>query len=408
MNGYVPFFLSLCGVLMALGGGGCGSRSAPVDSPQAQVVAVSLPIMREVRDYVDFTGRTEAPETVDIRARVTGYLDKISFREGMDVKKGDLLVSIDPRPFKAQYDAAVAQLDVRQAALKDRLAEYNRAKSLLPDNAISGSDYDKAVAGYGEALASVAAGRADVEAAKLNLDFTQIASPIAGRISRAYVTMGNLVKPDETLLTTVVSQDPMYVYFDVDERTMLGVIRMVMPGKEDALQAKKVQVLMGVADEDGFPHTGFADFADNVVDSSTGTVAVRGVFSNLAGPSGVRLLRPGMFVRVRLPLGHPHKAVLVAERALGTDQGKKFLLTVDAQHTVQYRRVEVGPLQEDGLRVITAGLRPDERVIVSGLQLVRPKMSVQTEQVPMLTPPADQAAPKPPGDAAGSPGPKRS
>ena len=383
MNSRCPFFVSLCISLTAVGTGGCHQKPAQDASAQLQVVSVSLPAVREVSDYVDFTGHAEAVESVEIRARVTGYLDKVSFEEGMEVNKGDMLYNIDPRPFQAQYDQAKAQVEVRKASLENCKAELGRGKVLLPKNAISPSDYDKIVASYGEAVASVAAAEASAQAAKLNLDFTKIASPITGRISRTNITAGNLVKGDDTLLTTVVSQDPAYVYFDVDEPTMLRVTRRMLTAKENLLPAKKVPIVMGVSDEEGYPHKGFVDFANNVVDSSTGTVTARGVFDNPAAPSGTRLLRPGMFVRVRLPMGEPRKSVLVAERALGTDQGKKYLLVVDPQNVVRYQPVEVGPLQDDGLRAIATGLRADERVIVSGLQLVRPKMEVQTEQVPM-------------------------
>lgn len=383
MNGRFSLLTALCFLLTVLGSTGC-RRNAALESPDLrQVVSVSLPVVRSVSDYVDFNGRTEAVESVDIRARVTGYLDKFSFQEGIEVKKGDLLFQIDPRPFQAQYDEAAAQVKVRQANLKDQEAELARAKDLLPKNAISKSDFDKTAAQYGEAVASVAAAEAAAQSAKLNLEFAAIASPIDGRISRAMITAGNLVRADDTLLTTVVSQDPIYVYFDVDENTMLRVVRMQFGAKENLLRAKKVPVRLGLADEEGYPHTGFVNFADNVVDSSTGTVTARGVFANPAGPSGIRLFRPGMFVRVRLPLGEPRQAVLVAERAIGTDQGRKYLLVVDDKNQVQYRPITAGASQDDGLRVIAQGLGPEERVIVSGLQLVQPKMEVQVEEVPM-------------------------
>lgn len=372
---------------------GCGPKTAGGDASPAPVVAAAVPITRDVRDYVDFTGRTDAIESVDVRARVTGYLNKVVFPEGFEVRKGDLLFEIDPRPFQAAYDQTLAQIKVRQADLTQRKSDFERGKALLPQNAIAESDYDQVVAQYGEAVASVAAAEAAAAGAKLNLDFATITSPIDGRTSKTDVTAGNLVNADVTLLTTVVSQDPIYVYFDVDERTMLRVVRMQMKAKENLLKTKQVPLLMGVADEEGFPHTGYVNFADNALDSSTGTVTARGVFANPASEAGVRLLRPGMFVRVRLPLGEPQKRVLVAERALATDQGRKYLLTVDERNVVQYRPVEVGPLQDDGLRVILSGLRADERVIVSGLQLVRARMEVQVQEVPMLAAPEGAAAP---------------
>lgn len=406
MNRCFSEFAAL-GVLATIAAvGGCQQKPSQEAAAQLQVVTASLPVEREVLDYVDFTGRTDAVESVDIRARVTGYLDKISFRDGLEVKRGQLLYNIDARPFQAQYDQTLAQIKVRQANLADQKAELARAKDLLPKAAVSQSDFDKITAQYGEAVASVAAAVAAAQSAKLNLEFATITSPIDGRISRTQLTVGNLVQADQTLLTTVVSQDPMYVYFDVDEHTMLRVTRAHLNDKDNAIQAKKVPVLMGLPDEEGFPHKGVIDFANNVVDSSTGTVTVRGVVANPAGPSGTRLLRPGMFVRVRLPLGKPRRSLLVAERALGTDQGKKYLLVLDSQNRVQYRSVEVGPLEDDGLRAIAEGLSAKERVIVSGLQLVRPKMQVDVELAPMpqragaapavTRPPAQPAAAKKP------------
>lgn len=391
--------LGLCaGLLLAvITGGGCRQKPGQEGSAQLQVVTVSRPIVRKVYDQVDYQGQTAAKDSVDIRARVTGYLHTISFQEGAEVRKDDVLIVIDQRPFKAQWDRALAQVKVCIANRKYREADVARAKALLPQNAMSQSDYDQIVAAYGEAAASVDAAEASAHEAELNFGFTTVASPIDGRISRADITVGNLVRADDTLLTTVVSQDPMYVYFDVDERTMLRVMRTQMAAKENLLKTKGVKIFMRLEDEEGFPHAGYIDFADNVVDPTTGTVTVRGVFDNPAGPSGARLLRPGMFARVRLPLGEPQEALLVAERALVNDQGKKYLLVVDDQQKVQYRPIEVGPVQDDGLRVITKGLRPDERVIISGLQLVQREAQVQAEEAPMPTSPGARPAPLTPG-----------
>lgn len=225
-------------------------------------------------------------------------------------------------------------------------------------------------------------GRAALAKAQLNYDWCKVRSPINGRVSRFNFTLGNLVTQDSTVLTTVVSEDPIYVYFDVDENTMLYVLRnIILPSKVDPMKEKEgVPVLMGLADEQGFPHPGRTNFANNVVNPSTGTITLRGEFSNPANPLGKRLLRPGMFVRVRLPLGKPHPALLVSEKALGTDQGQKFLLVVDRKNQVEYRRVKTGPIEPDGLRVIEQGLKPGEWVIVSGLQMVRPRMQVNIEE----------------------------
>jgi multidrug efflux system membrane fusion protein len=193
-----------------------------------------------------------------------------------------------------------------------------------------------------------------------------------------------LATQDTTLLTTVVSEDPLYVYFDIDERTVLSIVRRLLPSDVDLIKTKQVPMLMGLADEGGFPHAGYMDFADNVVNRSTGTVTARGVFANSLGPSGHRLLKPGMFVRIRLPTGRPRQALLVSEKALATDQGQKCLYVVDAKNLVQYRRVQVGPMQSDGLRVIEEGLQPREWVVVSSLQLVRPRLEVKPERTAMV------------------------
>ncbi len=373
---------------------GCSSKPADQSDSSLPVVVVSKPIERDVADYVDFTGRTDAEFSTDIRARVTGYLVEMPFVEGMEVKTGNLLFRIDPRPYQAHYDQAQAQVALYEAKLKLAKADNVRAKSVFAMNpgAMSKQDLDKYQAAEDEAFAAVVAAKAALETHRLNLEFTKVTSPIDGRVSRYYLTLGNLANQDQTLLTTVVSQDPMYAYFDVDERTMLGISRAVMRKEVDLLRTKQVPVLMGLEDEEGYPHQGYVDFADNVVSKSTGTVTARGVFKNPSTPSGRRLLRPGMFVRIRLPLGKPRPALLVSDKALGADQGQKYLLVVDGQNTVQYRRVEAGPLQEDGLRAIKSGLKPGEWVIVTGLPLVRPKMTVEKEIIAMPTVPVAAAS----------------
>lgn len=364
---------------------GCTQRPhAP--PPQTPTVSVSKPIEREVTDYVDFTGRTEAVDSVDVRARVTGYLVKVNFKDGQLVNTGNVLLEIDPRPYQAQLDRAQGEVVLNEAKLKLAKADNARAKNIYKMNpgAISQKDLDKYQAAEEEADAAVKATKANLEVYKLNLGFTKVTAPVDGVTSRSLLTIGNLVNQDQTLLTTIVSQDPMYAYFDVDERTVLRILRSLASTKEDLLKEKQVKVMMGLADEEGHPHQGYMDFANNKIDPFTGTITVRGVFANPESVPGRRLLRPGMFVRVRLPLGKPRQAVLVHERALGTDQGQKYLLIVDDKNIVQYRRVRVGALHGDGLRVIEEGIKPNEQVIVSGLQLVRPKQEVKTELLPML------------------------
>jgi multidrug efflux system membrane fusion protein len=247
-----------------------------------------------------------------------------------------------------------------------------------------------------QAQALVEASLATVDVYKLNLEFTRVTSPIDGMVSRYFLTPGNLVMQDQTLLTTVVSLDPMHAYFDMDEPTLLRIRRAINEGKvKPRGPDRDIPLLMGLQGEEGFPHRGSVNFVNNVVNPSTGTIAVRGVFPNPLPPGGRRLLSPGMFVRIRLPIGEPHPALLVIDRAVGSDQGLPFVYVVDDQHKVQYRRVTTGPLQEDGLRVVETGLQPDDWVVTGGLMQVRPRMEVQPEQRPMPTLEAGGQAPAP-------------
>lgn len=374
------------GLLFILGAEGCKKATSNSAPPLMPTVGVSKPIARETVDFAEFTGRTAAPQMVDIRPRVTGYIIKTPFVEGAEIKTDDLLFEIDPRPYQAQLDRSRADLDLNQAKLKLAKGDNLRAQGIVAVNAgaISKQDLDKYAAAEAESAAAVESSQASLEIAKINLEFTKVTSPIDGQVSRYNWTIGNLVNADTTVLTTVVSQNPMYTYFDIDEQTFLNVIRRMMNQTSDSIHTKTFPVLMGLGDEEGYPHPGFINFANNVVSVSTGTLTARGSFVNPPAPSGRRLLRPGMFVRIRLPLGKPRQTLLVSERSLGTDQGRKFLLLVDEKKTVKYARVTVGPLQDDGLRVIETGLSETDTVIVSGLQFVRSRMEVQTEDEPML------------------------
>jgi multidrug efflux system membrane fusion protein len=374
------FWAILAGVMF-----GC-SHGAPQPAPsEPPAVPVSRPVSRQVTDFVDFTGRTDAVQAVDVRARVTGYLVKMPFKEGAEVKKDDLLFEIDPRPYQAQYDQAESQVRLAEARLKLAIATYARGKEVAKTpGAISQQDLDTYKAQQEEADASLKATRASLEVYKLNLGFTKVTSPIDGQVSRYYLTLGNLVNQDQTLLTTVVSLDPMYAYFEVDEPTVLLIRRAINEGRIKPMQEGTVPVLMGLQGEDGFPHRGALNFVNNQVNPTTGSITVRGVFANPRPPNGVRLLSPGMFVRIRLPIGPPHPALLVIDRAIGFDQGLKYVYVLDAENQAQYRRVTTGALQEDGLRVVE-GLQPTDRVVVGGLQQVRPRMEVRPDEVPMPT-----------------------
>jgi multidrug efflux system membrane fusion protein len=350
-------------------------------------------VQREVTDFVDFTGRTDPVGAVDVRPRVTGYLEKMPFKEGAEVKKDDLLFEIDPRPYEAQLASAQSQVTLNEAQLKLAQATYARDAS-AGAGAVSRQELDQDKAAVDEADARVKAAKAAVDVYKLNLEFTRVKAPIDGQISRYYLTAGNLVNQDQTLLTTIVSLDPMYVFFDVDEPTLLRLRRARNEGLLKADAKGQYAVYVGLQNEDGFPHDGTVNFVNNQVNPATGSIAVRGVLPNPKPEGGVRLMSPGMFVRVRLPIGQPHPALLVIDRAIGSDQGLKFVYVIDAENKVQQRRVSTGALQPDGLREITKGLNADDQVLVGGIQQVRPNVQIQPEPRAMPTlgeaPPAGQ------------------
>jgi multidrug efflux system membrane fusion protein len=364
---------------------GCQRSPSQVASAEPPALPVSKPVQRQVTNYVDFTGRTDAVEAVDIRPRVTGYLVRILFKEGSEVKKDDLLFEIDDRPYKAQLDQAKSQVELNQASHKLAQVTYDRDVPLVAKAAVTQQQLDQDRAAVDEAAARIKAAQAAVEVYDLNLKFTRVTSPIDGQISRTYLTVGNLVNQDQTLLTTVVSLDPMYVYFDMDEPTLLRIRRARNEGRLKPAPGGQIPVLMGLQGEDGFPHRGTVNFVNNQVNPATGSITVRGIFPNPKPKEGVRLLSPGMFVRVRLPIGPPQPALLVIDRAIGFDQGLKYVYVVDGEQKIQYRRVTTGSLQEDGLRAITDGLKPDEWVLVGGLQQVRPHLPIQPEPVAMPT-----------------------
>jgi membrane fusion protein, multidrug efflux system len=393
------FCLTWAGALI-----GCSRGPSQLAPPEPPAVPVSQPVRRVVTDYVDFTGRTDAEQAVDIRARVTGYLVKMPFKEGAEVKKDDLLFVVDPRPYQAQLDQAEGQVNRYQAQLDLAKTTYARFKGLgaAEPGAVSKQALDQYSAQVAEADATLKAAKSSLEVYKLNLSFCQVTSPIDGQVSRYYLTLGNLVNQDQTLLTTVVSLDPIYAYFDVDEPTLLSIQQDIDAGKIKQSQEGMLPVLMGLQGEDGFPHGGEVNFVNNQVNPTTGSISFRGVFPNSKSPKGIRLLKPGMFVRIRLPMGEPHPALLVIDRAIGSDQGLKYVYVLDADNKAQYRRVTTGALQEDGLRVVD-GLHPDDWVVVGNLQQVRPRMQIRPDKVtmPTLGPTSDKGTGKQPDKKAG-------
>ncbi len=361
-----------------LGVTGCSRAASESVAPAPTPVTVSNPVEREVTDYADYISRLAAVDSVDVRARVSGYLDKINFKEGTLVKKGDLLFEIDPRPFKALVDFSTSQVAANQALLKKAIADNARNKvTAKTPGAISQQDLDQSQAAEDQAIANVENSKATLDTNRLNLDFTKVLSPIDGRISRFNLTVGNLVAQDQTLLTTIVSVDPMYAYFDVDEHTVLQVREMIRQGKAKSARDIEWTVFLSLANEEDFPHKGTINFVDNQVNPKTGTLRIRAVF-----PNADEALTPGYFGRIRVPIGFPHRAILVNDRAIDTDQGQKIVYVISKDNKVEVRPIRAAALH-DGLRVIEDGVQPGDRVIVNGIQQVRPGMTVEPKLVDM-------------------------
>jgi RND family efflux transporter MFP subunit len=386
MKAVLKFFSRLVGSsALALMAGLAGCARPPADNPAeaANSVRVSYPVEKTVTDFVEFTGRTAAVDAVEVRAHVWGYLQKVNFKEGALVKKGDVLFELDPRPYEALLNQAKAKVAQDQAQLTFDEAEYQRYLKLVGSGAVSKSDMDKIQAQRNVDLANIAADKALLASRQLDLEYTKVIAPVSGRVSRYVVTVGNLIQSGDqnggTLLTTIMSVSPMYVYFDIDERTLLRMQELAREGKCRGLRDPDANtpVSLGLANEQGYPHQGKIDFVDNQVNPKTGTLRVRGVLDNKD-----EALAPGLFVRVRVPLGDPHPALLVADRAIDNDQGRKVVYVVDKKNQVASRPVRIGAIHE-GLRVIEEGLKPGERLIVEGLQQVRPGSTVEPKVVDM-------------------------
>lgn len=370
--------LVIC-LLASSASSGCAKRSAAAVQTAPTPVTVSQPIKRTISDFADFVSRTAAVDSVEIRARVGGYLEKINFKEGMLVKKGDVLFEIDPRPYQAQVDYAKGQVAASEAALVKAKADNVRNRGLNQKNpgVVTQQDLDQYQAAEDQAIANVAIAKATLETNELNLSYTKVTSPIDGRASRYDLTVGNLVQQDTTMLTTVVSIDPIYSYADIDERTVLYIRELIASGKAKSARDAEMRVHMALANEQGFPREGIVNFVDNQVNPKTGTLRVRAVF-----PNKDQVMSPGLFARVRIPIGEPHEALLITDRAIDTDQGQKIVFVVDKDNKVVSRPVKLGA-NHDGLRVIESGLTEQDHVIVNGLQRVRPGVTVDPKMVDM-------------------------
>ncbi|MFA7943781.1 multidrug efflux RND transporter periplasmic adaptor subunit MexE [Pseudomonas brenneri] len=353
----------------------CGKAPEQAAAMPASKVSVAKVLEQPVNEWDEFTGRLEAPETVQIRPRVSGQIDQVAFTEGALVKKGDLLFQIDPRPFQAEVRRLEAQLQQTRAAASRSDNEAQRGERLRQSNAISAELADSRTTAAQEARAAVAGIQAQLDLAKLNLSFTRVISPISGRVSRAAITAGNLVTADVTELTSVVSTDKVYAYFDADERVYLKYTELARQGRRGAT----TPVYLGLSNEDGNPHLGQMNFVDNQVNPATGTIRGRAVFDNTDGR-----FTPGLYARLKLVGSGTYSAVLITDEAVGTDLGKKFVLVMDSDNKSAYRAVELGPKIE-GLRIVRSGLTKDDTIIVKGLQRVRPGSPVAPETIPMAS-----------------------
>ena len=367
----IPGLAAVCLAAATLAGckdanGNAVPAPAAAGAPSVSTAAV---LEKTIAETQEFSGRLEAIDVVAIRPRVGGFITAVNFKPGSEVKKGDVLFEIDPRPFQAEAERAEAAANAAQARAALARLELARAEKLLSDKAIAQREFDERAAGQKESDASARAARAQAEAAKLNLSYTRVIAPINGRVSKAEITLGNLVDP-AAVLTSVVSLDRIYASFDGDESTYLRVARR-------AHGAAPIPVRVGLSNEDGFPHEGKLEFVDNQLDSRTGSVRLRAVFANTD-----RSMAPGLFARVQIG-GDLRKEMLISDRAIGTDQSHKFVFIVNSDGKAEYRAVKLGPIV-DGLRVVREGLKPGEKIVVNGLQRVKPGAGITARDVPMM------------------------
>jgi membrane fusion protein, multidrug efflux system len=357
----------------------CGKGGGPQAPPPPQV-SVAQVLEKRVKDWDEFTGRLQAVETVEIRPRVSGYIDKVAFTEGSLVKRGTLLFVIDPRPYQAEYNRAAADLKRFKTALELGRIELARVQRLKDSGAVSEEELDERKSTVAQSEANVAGSAAALEAASLNLNFTKVTSPVDGRVSRAEVTRGNLVTGGTnggTLLSSVVSMDPIYLYFDADEQSFLRYTKMARSGERPSSRDSGSPVQVGLANEEGFPHSGTVDFVDNQLNPQTGTIRARAVLQNKDGQ-----FTPGLFARVQLLGSGEYSAILIDDRAVNTDQSQKYVLLLGANNQIEYRKVKLGRVV-DGLRVVQEGLKAGDVIIVNGAQRVHPGITVTPQRVTM-------------------------
>ena len=377
----MPFirYALLAALTLAISGCKNADNSAPQSAQgAAPKVKIAQPLAQQVTEWDEYTGRIQAVNAVDVRARVSGYLEQVKFKAGDKVHKGDLLFLIDPKPFAAQLSYAEAELERARSRHELARNDLSRAERLFRAKAISEEEHDGRNKGLSEAVAAEQSAQANVDTARLNLEFTKVRAPIDGRISRELITAGNLVNGggnDATLLTSIVSTDPVYVYADVDERSVLKYRRQAQKQGSGNLGDERTPVELAVADELNFPHQGYLDYIAPREDAATGTVTLRGVFAN---PD--ELLSPGFFARIRVRASAPYPAILLPDRAIGTDQAQRFVWVVNQDNQVEYRKVELGA-HIGQARVISQGLKPEEWAVTEGIQKLKPGIKVNPERI---------------------------
>jgi len=387
MNAPLKRITLLLPMLALLAVEGCDKGPPPSSGPPEVTVAKVL--SQRIKDWDEFTGRFQAVDTVEVRPRVSGYIDQFLFREGQLVKKDDVLVIIDPRPYQADYDRAKAGLELAKSQLELAKLEAARVQKLKDSGAVSREELDERLSNLHQQEANVASAKAALDNAALQLSFTKVRSPIDGRVSRAEVTRGNLVTGGNnggTLLTTVVSVDPIYVYFEGDENAYLRYNQLAREGQRPSSRDAKNPVRVGLANEQGFPHEGHMDFVDNQLDVHTGTIRGRAVLDNKEG-----IFTPGMFARIQLLGSGEYDAIVIEDRAVGTDQNQSFVLVLGQDNKLEYRPIQPGRIIGGGLRIVRKGLKPTDVIVVSGLQRVRPGAQVKPNMATMGATDSDAA-----------------
>jgi RND family efflux transporter MFP subunit len=387
MNAPLKRTTILLSMLSLLALDGCGKEPPPASGPPE--VTVAKVISKRIKDWDEYTGRFQAVDTVEVRPRASGYIEQVLFREGQFVKKDDVLVVIDPRPYQADYDRAKASLELAKSQRELANLEAARVQKLKDSGAVSREELDERLSTLNQQQAGVSGAKAALDNAALLLSFTKVRAPFDGRASRAEVTRGNLVTGGNnggTLLTTIVSVDPIYVYFEGDENAYLRYSELAREGQRPSSRDAKNPVRVGLSNEQGFPHEGYMDFVDNQLDVHTGTIRARAVLENKQNQ-----FTPGMFARVQLLGSGEYDAILIEDRAVGTDQSQSFVLVLGSDNKLEYRSIQPGRMV-DGMRIVRKGLKPDDVIVVSGLQRVRPGAQVKPNMTTMGAPAADATA----------------